>query len=43
MKVYFIERLADYCGNKNGLMSSLSVVENGLVSLEHDEIVMSEL
>ena len=39
VKVYFGERLADYCGNKNVVRSSLSVVENRLVSLEHDQIV----
>ena len=39
VKVYFGERLADFCGNKNVVTSSLSVVENGLVSAEHDEIV----
>ena len=30
--MYFGERLADCCGNKNVATSSLSVVENGLVS-----------
>ena len=39
VKVCFNERLADCCGNKNVVTSSLSVVENRLVSLEHDEIV----
>ena len=39
VKVYFGERLADCCGNNNVVTSSLSVVENGLVSSEHDEIV----
>ena len=39
VKVYFGVRLADCCGNRNFVTSSLSVVENGLVSLEHDEIV----
>ena len=43
VKVYFDERLADCCGNKNVMTSSLSVVENGLVSWEHDEIVRSKL
>ena len=43
MKVYFGKRLADCCGNKNVVTSSLSVVENGLVSSEHDEIVRSKL
>ena len=42
MKVYFGKRLADCCGNKNVVTSSLSVVENGLVSSEHDEIVRSK-
>ena len=32
VKVYFGKRLADCCGNKNVVTSSLSVVENGLVS-----------
>ena len=43
VKVYFGERLADCCGNKNVVMSSLSVVGNGLVSSEHDEIVRRKL
>ena len=42
VKVYFGKRLADCCGNKNVVTSSWSVVENGLVSSEHDEIVRSE-
>ena len=42
MKVYFGERLADCCGNKNVVTSYSSVVENGLVSSEHDEIVRSK-
>ena len=42
MKENIGERLADCCGNKNVVTSSLSVVENGLVSLEHDEIVRSK-
>ena len=29
VKVYFGKRLADCCGNKNVVTSSLSVVENG--------------
>ena len=41
-KVNFGKRLADCCGNKNVVTSSLSFVENGLVSLEHDEIVRSK-
>ena len=36
--MYFGERLADCCGNKNVVTSSLSLVENGMVSSEHDEI-----
>ena len=36
-KVYFGKRLADCCGNKNVVTSSLSDVENGLVSSEHDD------
>ena len=39
VKVYFCERVAYCCGDKNNVTSSLSVVENGLVSSEHDEIV----
>ena len=39
MKVYFGERLADCCGVKNVVTSSLSVVENGLVTSDHDKIV----
>ena len=39
VKVYFGERLADCCGNKNVVTSSLSVVEDKLVSSEHGEIV----
>ena len=42
VKVYFGERLADCCGDKNVVTSSLSVVKNGLVSSEHDEIVRSK-
>ena len=42
VKVYFGKRLADCCGNKNVVTSSLSVVENGLVSSEYDEIVRSK-
>ena len=42
VKVYFGKMLADCCGNKNVVMSSLSVVKNGLVSSEHDEIVRSK-
>ena len=38
VKVYFGKRLADCCGNKNVVTSSLSVVENGFLSSEHDEI-----
>ena len=42
VKVYFGKRLADCCGNKNVVTSSFSVVENGLVLSEHDEIVRSK-
>ena len=42
VKVYFGERLADCCSNNNVVTSSLSVVEDGLVSSEHDEIVRSK-
>ena len=42
VKVYFGKRLADCCSNKNVVTSSLSVVENGLVSSEYDEIVRSK-
>ena len=41
-EAYFGKRLADCCGNKNVVTCSLSVVENGLVSSEHDEIVRSK-
>ena len=41
-KVYFGKRLADCSGNKNVVTSSLSVVENWLVSSEYDEIVRSK-
>ena len=37
--MYLGERLADCCGDKNVVMSSLPFVENGLVSSEHDEIL----
>ena len=42
VKVYFSERLADCCSDKNVVTSSLSVVENGLVSSEYDGIVRSK-
>ena len=42
VKAYFGKRLADCCTDKNVVTSSLSVVENGLVSSEHDEIVRSK-
>ena len=42
VKVYFDKRLADCCGDKNVVTRSLSVVESGLVLLEHDEIVRSK-
>ena len=42
VKVYFGKRLADCCSDKNVVTSSLSVVEDGLVSSEHDEIVRSK-
>ena len=42
MKVYFGKRLADCCSDKNVMTSSLSDVENGLVSSEYDEIVRSK-
>ena len=42
VKVCFGKRLADCFGNKNVVTSSLSVVENGLVSSEYDEIVRSK-
>ena len=42
MKAYFGKSLADCCSNKNVVTSSLSVVENGLVSSEYDEIVRSK-
>ena len=43
MKENIGERLADCCGDKNVVTSSLSVVEDGLVSSEYDEIVRSKL
>ena len=43
VKVYFGKRLADCCSDKNVVTSSFSVVENGLVSSEHDKIVRSKL
>ena len=43
MKVYFGKGLADCCSDKNVVTRSLSVVENGLVSSEHDEIFRSKL
>ena len=42
VKVYCGKRLDDCCGDKNVVTSSLSVVENGLVSSEYDEIVRSK-
>ena len=42
VKVYFGKRLADCCSNKNVVTSSLSVVESGFMSSEHDEIVRSK-
>ena len=42
MKENIGERLADCCSNKNVVTSSLSVVEDGLVSSEYDEIVRSK-
>ena len=42
VKVCFGKRLADCCSDKNVVTSSLSVVENGLVLWEHDEIVRSK-
>ena len=38
-KIYFGTRLADCCCHKNVVRSFLSVVEDGLVASEHDEIV----
>ena len=42
IKAYFGKRLADCCSDKNVVTSFLSVVENGLVSSEYDEIVRSK-
>ena len=42
VKAYFGKRLADCCRDENVVTSSLSVVENGLVSSEHGEIVRSK-
>ena len=39
VKVYFGKWLADCCSDKNVVTSSLSVVENGLVSSEHDRLL----
>ena len=39
VKAYFGKRLTDCCSNKNVVTSSMLVVEDGLVSSEHDEIV----
>ena len=42
VKLCFCQRLAYCCSDKNVVTRSLSVVENGLVSSEHDEIVRSK-
>ena len=42
MKENIGERLADCCSNKNVVTSNLSVVEDGLVLSEYDEIVSSK-
>ena len=42
MKVCFGKRLVDCCSDKNVVTSSLSVVEDGLVLSEYDEIVRSK-
>ena len=42
MKVYFGKRLSDCCSDKNVVMRSLSVVENGWVSSDNDKIVRSK-
>ena len=42
MKENIGERLADCCSDKNVVTSSLSVVEDGLVTSEYDEIVRSK-
>ena len=42
VKVYFAKILADCCSDKNVVTSSLSVVEDELVSSEHDKIVRSK-
>ena len=42
VKVYFGKRLADCGSDKNVMTSSLSDVENGLVSSEYDKIVRSK-
>ena len=42
VKVYFGKRLANCYSNKNVMTRSLSVVENGLLSSEQDEIVWSK-
>ena len=43
MKENIGERLADCCSDKNVVTGSLSVVEDGLVSSEYDEIVRSKM
>ena len=42
MKMYFGERLADCCSDKNVVTSSFSVVKNGLVLSKNDKIVRSK-
>ena len=42
MKENIGERLADCCSDKNVVTSSFSLVEDGLVSSEYDEIVRSK-
>ena len=42
VKVYFGKRLTNCCSDRNVVRSSLSVVDNRLVSSEHDEIVRSK-
>ena len=42
VKVYSGEKLAECCGDKNVVTSSLSVVKNGLVSSEHNKMVRSK-
>ena len=43
VKVYSSDKLDDCCGYENVVASSLLVIENGLVSSKHSNIVRSKL